>query len=154
MKVIIGSDHAGFTYKTLLVNELQQKGYDVLDMGTHHVNTNDDYPDCASNVASAIQKDQGVRGILICGSAVGVSIVANKFKGIRAGVCHDTYSAHQCVEHDDVNILCMGERVIGIELAKEIVFAFLGATFNNAPRYQRRLEKITAIENKIGKAHE
>ena len=147
MKVIIGADHAGFSYKAILIKELQDKGYDVLDLGTRSEDS-DDYPDRAEEVAVALLNKQGDRGILICGSAVGVSIAANKFKGIRAGVCHDTYSAHQSVEHDDVNILCLGERVIGIELAKEIVLTFLNANFTNAPRHKRRLEKIFTIENK------
>lgn len=146
MKVIIGSDHAGFAYKALLIEELQAQGYDVLDMGTYN-NEPTDYPDHAADVAIALLNKEGDRGILICGSAVGVSVAANKFKGIRAGVCHDTYSAHQCVEHDDVNILSLGQRVIGIELAKDIVFTFLKARFTNAPRHERRLEKIFAIEN-------
>ena len=147
MKVIIGADHAGYSYKELLVAELKQQGNDVLDLGTYNEEP-DDYPDRAEEVAMALLNKQGERGILICGSAVGVSIAANKFKGIRAGVCHDTYSAHQSVEHDDVNILCLGERVIGIELAKEIALTFLNATFTSAPRHRRRLEKIFAIENK------
>ena len=147
MKVIIGADHAGLSYKTILIKELQDKGYDVLDLGTYNEEP-DDYPDRAAEVAMALLNKQGDKGILICGSAVGVSIAANKFKGIRAGVCHDTYSAHQSVEHDDVNILCLGERVIGIEVAKEIVLTFLNATFTNAPRLKRRLEKIFTIENK------
>ena len=147
MKVIIGADHAGYNYKGLLLEELKQQGHDVLDLGTYNEEP-DDYPDRAAEVAMALLNKQGERGILICGSAVGVSIAANKFKGIRAGVCHDTYSAHQSVEHDDVNILCLGERVIGIEVAKEIVVAFLKATFTNAPRHARRLEKIFTIENK------
>jgi ribose 5-phosphate isomerase B len=147
MKVIIGSDHAGFSYKTILVGVLQQDGYDVIDMGTN-TELPSDYPDHAADVALAVLQNEGARGILICGSAVGVSVAANKFKGIRAGVCHDTYSAHQSVEHDDVNILCLGQRVIGIELAKDIVFTFLKAVFSNAPRHIKRLEKIAAIENK------
>ncbi len=110
MKVIIGADHAGFDYKELIATELKQQGYDVLDLGTHRVDA-DDYPDRAEEVALALLNKQGDRGILICGSAVGVSIAANKFKGIRAGVCHDTYSAHQCVEHDDVNIVCSQTKV-------------------------------------------
>jgi ribose 5-phosphate isomerase B len=148
MKIIIGADHAGFNYKELLINEMKQHGYDILDLGAYNDEPTDDYPDHAADVATALLNKQGERAILICGSAVGVSIAANKFKGIRAGVCHDTYSAHQCVEHDNVNILCLGQRVIGIELAKEIVFTFLKATFTNAPRHKRRLEKIFAIEDK------
>lgn len=148
MKIIIGSDHAGFVYKQLIIEELQRQGYEVFDKGTTDGVTPDDYPDHAADVANAIINNEGDRGILICGSAVGVSIAANKFKGIRAGVCHDTYSAHQSVEHDDVNILCLGERVIGIELALDIVNTFLKAAFSNAPRHIRRLEKIAAIEDK------
>ena len=117
-------------------------------MGTYNNNSADDYPDHAADVALAIQKKQADRGILICGSAVGVSIAANKFKGIRAGVCHDSYSGHQGVEHDDVNILCLGQRVIGINLAVEIAFIFLKAEYSGLPRHQRRLEKIFAIEDK------
>lgn len=147
MRVIIGSDHAGFNYKTILIAVLKEKGYDVIDLGTNSESPTD-YPDHAADVANAIIDKKGDRGILICGSAVGVSIAANKFKGIRAGVCHDTYSAHQSVEHDDVNILCMGERVIGIELAKDIVFAFLNANFSGEERHVLRLAKITALENK------
>ncbi|MEQ7801408.1 ribose 5-phosphate isomerase B [Pedobacter sp. ASV1-7] len=147
MKVIIGSDHAGFNYKTILVAALLQNGYEVLDLGTNSEQPTD-YPDHAADVAGAILDGKGERGILICGSAVGVSIAANKFKGIRAGVCHDTYSAHQSVEHDDVNILCMGERVIGIELAKDIVYAFLNAVFSGEERHVKRLEKIKALEDK------
>lgn len=147
MKVIIGSDHAGFNYKTILIVALKEKGYDVIDLGTNSESPTD-YPDHAADVATAIIDKKGDRGILVCGSAVGVSIAANKFKGIRAGVCHDTYSAHQSVEHDDVNILCMGERVIGVELAKDIAFAFLKATFSGGERHVLRLAKISAIENK------
>src|ERR1022692_866974 len=128
MKVIIASDHAGFEYKAIMVKDLREKGYEVLDLGTYSENPTD-YPDHAADVASAFLNKEGERGILICGSGVGVSIAANKFKGIRAGVCHDTYSAHQCVEHDDVNVLCLGQRVIGIELAREIVFTFLKAQY-------------------------
>lgn len=147
MRVIIGSDHAGFPYKTILAATLEEAGYEVLDLGTYSV-TPSDYPDHAAAVAEALLNKEGDRGILICGSAVGVSIAANKFKGIRAGVCHDTYSAHQSVEHDDVNILCLGERVIGLELAKDIVFSFLKAEFSGAERHVKRLEKIKAIEAK------
>jgi ribose 5-phosphate isomerase B len=148
MKIIIGADHAGFNYKELLIKAMEDEGYDVFDAGTYNDEETDDYPDHAADVSTGILNNQGDRGILICGSAVGVSVAANKFRGIRAGVCHDTYSAHQCVEHDDVNILCIGERVIGIELAKEIVFTFLKAGFSQEPRHLRRLAKILAIEDK------
>jgi ribose 5-phosphate isomerase B len=147
MKFVIASDHAGFTYKTILFNEIEAKGYDITDMGTRSGDIPDDYPDYAAIVADSILNKQADRGIIICGSGVGVSVAANKFKGIRAGVCHDTYSAHQCVEHDNANVLCIGERVIGIELAREIVFAFLNATFSNEERHIRRLKKIDAIED-------
>ena len=147
MRVVIGSDHAGFKYKKILIPALREKGYEVIDLGTNS-ELPTDYPDHAADVARAIINKEGERGILICGSSVGVSIAANKFKGIRAGVCHDTYSAHQSVEHDDVNILCMGERVLGIELAKDIAFAFLAADFSAEARHVKRLAKITAIENR------
>jgi ribose 5-phosphate isomerase B len=147
MTVVIGADHAGFAYKAILVQAMRENGYEVIDTGAYD-DTPSDYPDHAADVANAILAKRGERGILICGSAVGVSIAANKFKGIRAGVCHDTYSAHQGVEHDDMNILCLGERVLGIELAKDIVFTFLKAEFTAAPRHVKRLEKLFAIENK------
>lgn len=146
MSVVIGSDHAGFKYKEILIPAMQEKGYEVIDLGTYNEQPTD-YPDHAADVAKAIKNNEGERGILICGSAVGVSIAANKFNGIRAGVCHDTYSAHQSVEHDNVNILCLGQRVLGIELTKDIVFAFLAANFTGEARHIKRLEKITAIEN-------
>lgn len=149
MRVILGADHAGFPYKTILAAMLKEAGYEVLDLGTHTV-TPSDYPDYAAAVAEAIINKEGERGILICGSAVGVSIAANKFRGIRAGVCHDTYSAHQSVEHDDVNILCLGARVIGLELAKDIVYTFLKAAFSGEERHVKRLEKISAIEARWG----
>src|ERR1700712_5356583 len=147
MKIVIASDHAGFDYKNILLKDIQEQGYDIKDLGAFEI-TADDYPDHAANIANAIINKEADRGIIICGSGVGVSVAANKFKGIRAGVCHDTYSAHQCVEHDDANVLCIGERVIGIELAREIVQAFLNAKFSHEPRHQRRLDKIAAIENK------
>lgn len=145
MKIIMASDHAGFEYKNVLLKDILQQGYEVVDLGTFNHDP-DDYPDRAADIANAIINKKGERGIIICGSGVGVSVAANKFKGIRAGVCHDTYSAHQCVEHDNVNVLCIGERVIGIELAREIVFTFLKAQFTHAPRHQKRLDKINDIE--------
>lgn len=148
MKVIIGSDHAGFEYKSILIKHLEQHGHIIIDMGSDGKNPLDDYPDYAELVAKYLLEGNGDKGILICGSAVGVSIAANKFKGIRAGVCHDHYSAHQCVEHDQVNILCMGQRIIGVELAKEIAVTFLNAKASKEPRHLRRLEKIKELENK------
>ena len=147
MTIVIASDHAGFAYKTLLIPIIREQGFILIDLGTSDEKP-DDYPDHAIDVAQAILNGEGERGIIICGSGVGVSVAVNKFKGIRAGVCHDTYSAHQCVEHDDVNVLCLGQRVIGTELAHEIVLAFLKATFSKEPRHKRRLDKISDIENR------
>src|SRR3979409_237135 len=141
MKVVIASDHGGFQYKNLLVSWIKKQGYELIDLGTYTEEASD-YPYSAEAVTCELLNQQGEKGVLICGSVVGVAVAANKFKGIRAGVCHDTYSAHQCVEHDDVNVLCIGQRVIGIELAREIIFAFLKARFTNADRHSRRLKKI------------
>lgn len=148
MKVVIACDHAGFEYKNILLQNIRDNVYEFIDLGTYSGETADDYPDHAEHIAKAILSGTAEKGILICGSGVGVSVAANKFKGIRAGVCHDTYSAHQCVEHDDVNVLCIGQRVIGIELAREIVLTFLAATFSHEPRHQRRLDKIRDIESR------
>jgi ribose 5-phosphate isomerase B len=145
MKIAIASDHAGYAYKKQLLEDILEQGHEVTDLGTFS-EAPTDYPDHAKDMAHALQGNRAERGIIICGSGVGVCVAANKFKGIRAGVCHDSYSAHQCVEHDDVNVLCIGERVIGIELAREVIHAFLKATYSNAERHQRRLEKVLAIE--------
>jgi ribose 5-phosphate isomerase B len=148
MRIAIAADHAGYDYKVLLVEKLKQDGYAVVDLGTDGTVPTDDYPDHAEDVANSILNEETDRGILICGSGVGVSVAANKFKGIRAGVCHDTYSAHQCVEHDDANVLCIGERIVGIALMFEIVDAFITAEFSGEPRHVRRVSKIAAIEEK------
>ncbi|MEJ2546989.1 MAG: ribose 5-phosphate isomerase B [Gemmatimonadota bacterium] len=145
MRIAIGTDHAGWSYKEFLVHELREAGHDLLDLGTHGPESVD-YPDFARPVAETVARGEADRGILLCGSAVGVSLVANKVPGIRAAVCHDCYSAHQGVEHDDVNVLCLGARVIGIELAREIVHRFLEARFSEDPRHRRRLEKLIAVE--------
>lgn len=145
MKIVIASDHGGFQYKNLLLPGIREHGYEVTDLGTFSEEPTD-YPDHAAAVSKAILDKEAERGILICGSGVGVSVAANKFRGIRAGVCHDTYSAHQCVEHDEVNVLCIGQRVIGTELAREIILTFLAAQFSHVARHQRRLDKINAIE--------
>lgn len=145
MKVVIASDHGGFEYKNLLAKDISGKGFEVTDLGAFDEKPSD-YPDFAERVADALAGGKAEKGILICGSGAGVSVAANKFKGVRAAVCHDTYSAHQCVEHDDVNVLCIGQRVIGIELVREIVFAFLAARFSHEERHERRLAKIKAIE--------
>ena len=145
MRIAIGSDHAGFDLKEEMEEFLQSLGHEVLDLGTHSTDSVD-YPDFAEAVGVAVLEGRAERGVLICGSGVGASVAANKLPGIRAGVSHDTYSAHQGVEHDDVNVLVMGARIIGIEVAKEIVQAFLGAEFSNDERHQRRLGKVKALE--------
>ena len=145
MKIVIASDHGGFQYKKILLPIIAAKGFDITDLGSF-TEAPSDYPDIALLVGDAIAKGKADRGILICGSGAGVSVAANKCKEIRAAVCHDTYTAHQCVEHDDVNVLCMGQRVIGIELATEIVLSFLGALFSQEERHVRRLHKVNAIE--------
>lgn len=145
MKIVIASDHAGFAYKNLLVQYIKGSGYDLTDLGGFTSDPSD-YPDHAMAVAAAINSKKAEKGILVCGSGVGVSVAANKFRGIRAAVCHDAYSAHQGVEHDDMNVLCIGQRIIGTELAKEIVFNFLNAIFSNEERHVKRLAKVDAIE--------
>lgn len=147
MKIVIAADHGGFQYKNLLLADIAGQGYSITDLGTFSEAASD-YPDHAATVATALQNGAAEKGILICGSGAGVSVAANKFKGIRAALCHDTYTAHQCVEHDDVNVLCIGQRVIGIELAKEILLAFLAARFSGEERHQRRLNKILDIEER------
>jgi ribose 5-phosphate isomerase B len=149
--VALGADHGGYRYKVLLSEFLTTEGYQVLDLGTCSPEPAD-YPDFASLVAEAITRKEAARGILICGSGVGASIAANKFPGIRAAICHDTFSAHQGVEDDDMNLLCLGERVIGQELAKEISLRFLSARFSRAERHVRRLNKVKAIEGAFMKA--
>jgi len=145
MKVALGSDHGGFLLKEIMARFLAEKGYQVLDLGAHTPDPSD-YPDFAKAVAEAILSKEAERGILICGSGVGASVAANKFPGIRAAVCHDTFSSHQGVEDDEMNVLCLGERVIGPELAKEIVLCFLSARFSGAERHIRRLAKVKEIE--------
>lgn len=150
MRLALSSDHAGYELKRDLAAILGQKGHAVLDLGTHST-APCDYPDAAESVAQALRNGDAERGIIVCGSGAGVSIAANKFPGIRAAVCHDTYTAHQAVEHDDMNVLCIGSRVIGSALAHDIVASFLGATFSGEPRHQRRLDKILAFEKKFNK---
>jgi len=145
MRVVIGADHAGFELKENLVEYLRELGHQVLDIGTYSTEPVD-YPDFAEAVGKALLDGQADRGVLVCGSGVGASVAANKLPGIRAGLCHDTYSAHQGVEHDDMNILVIGARVIGAELARELIRAFLGAEFTGEERHRRRLEKIHALE--------
>ena len=145
MRVAAASDHAGYELKTLLVRLVEQLGHTVSDLGTHDT-APVDYPDSATAVGRAVRTAQADRGILVCGSGVGASVAANKMPGIRAGLCHDTYSAHQGVEHDDMNILVLGGRVVGPALATELVEAFLGARFSGEERHVRRLAKIQTLE--------
>lgn len=145
MQVVIGADHAGFELKENLVEYLRELGHQVLELGTYSTEPVD-YPDFAEAVGKALLDGQAGRGVLVCGSGVGASVAANKLSGIRAGLCHDTYSAHQGVEHDDMNIIVIGARVIGTELARELIRAFVGAEFTGAERHRRRLEKIHALE--------
>jgi ribose 5-phosphate isomerase B len=146
MRVAIAADHGGFRLKEMMAAFLASIGYEVVDLGAHGEDPSDDYPDFARAVAESITKDEAERGILICGSGVGASVAASKFPGVRAAVCHDSYSAHQGVEHDDMNVLCLGGRVIGEEPAKEIAVMYLHARFSGAERHIRRLEKIRVIE--------
>lgn len=147
MKLAIASDHAGFELKKAVLQHLKDKKWDVTDLGAYDTKPSD-YPDFAVLIGDALRDGQADRGILICGSGVGVSVAANKIPGIRAGLCHDTYSAHQGVEHDDMNVLVLGARVVGVALAQELVDTFLGAKFSNEERHVRRLNKIKAIEAK------
>ena len=147
MTVALGCDHGGFALKQTIAEEIRRAGHGVLDCGAFSLDPLDDYPDFARAVGEAIQTAKAERGILVCGSGVGAAVAATKMRGIRAAVCHDTYSAHQGVEHDDMNVLCLGARIVGIELARELVRAFLSATFPGGEKYERRLEKITAIES-------
>jgi len=146
MRVAIGADHAGFTLKQDLAAELRRLGHEVLDLGTNGP-APVDYPDFAQAVGQAVIKHEVDRGVLICGSGVGASVAVNKMPGIRGAVCHDTYSAHQGVEHDDMNVLVLGSRIIGTELAYELLRAFLGAQFSGEERHVRRLAKVKAIED-------
>ena len=145
MRVVIGADHAGFSLKNNLAEFLSNLGYEVEDVGTCDESPVD-YPDIAVALSRVIIDGRAERGILICGSGVGASIAANKIPGIRAGLCHDTYSAHQGVEHDDTNVLVLGARIIGAELARELVRAFLSAQFTNEERHRRRVGKVTSLE--------
>jgi ribose 5-phosphate isomerase B len=149
MKLVIASDHAGFPLKEEVRAYLATQGQEVIDLGAYQVDPLDDYPDFAEKVGLAVKRGDAPRGILICGSGVGVCVAANKIPGIRAGMCHDTYSAHQGVEHDDMNVIVLGARIIGPALAFECVDAFIGAKFiANEERFVRRFKKVLAIEAK------
>ena len=144
-RVALAADHAGFRLKEKIAAHLTREGFEVIDLGAYNEEPVD-YPDFALAIGEALREGRAERGILICGSGVGACVAANKMKNIRAGLCHDTYSAHQGVEHDDINVLCLGSRVIGEELARELVSAFLAARFTGEERHMRRLAKVQAME--------
>ena len=146
MIVAIGTDHAGMSLKSKVIDAIRRAGHEVLDCGAFELDPDDDYPDYAEQVARAISDGRAERGVLLCGSGVGASVAANKFRGIRAGLCHDTFSAHQGVEDDDMNELALGTRVIGPSMAEELIRAFLAAEFSGAERHRRRLGKIARFE--------
>ena len=146
MVIAVAADHAGYEVKEVVADHLRSEGYEVLDLGVDTADVPSDYPDAAAAVAQAIRTGAAERGVLVCGSGVGVSVAANKFPGIRAAICHDTYSAHQGVEHDQMNVLVLGGRIIGAALARELVDAFMAAEFSGEERHVRRVDKVLAIE--------
>ena len=150
MKIVFGADHGGFLLKAVLVEHVKKLGHKAQDLGTFSAEAAD-YPDYSRLVANALIDGSAERGILICGSGVGACVAANKFPGIRAAICHDTFSAHQGVEDDDMNVLCLGARIIGPELAKEVVATFLSAAFSDVERHVRRLNKVKQIEKEFMK---
>ncbi|HEY7515233.1 MAG TPA: ribose 5-phosphate isomerase B [Vicinamibacteria bacterium] len=145
MRVVVGADHAGFVLKQEIAEDLRRRGHEVLDVGTNST-APVDYPDSAEAVGRAVTEGRAERGVLVCGSGVGASVAANKLPGVRAAVCHDAYSAHQGVEHDDMNVLVLGGRIVGPALAHELVEAFLAARFSGDERHVRRLDKVKALE--------
>ena len=151
MKIALASDHGGFELKKDLYTWLKNNKFDAVDLGNKNYDSLDDFPDYAEIISKAIIKGDVEKGILICGSGVGAAVAANKFKGIRASVCHDIYSAHQGVEHDAMNVLCLGARVVGNLLARDLVTAFINATYMNEERLKRRLEKIKKFEDNFCK---
>lgn len=149
MKIAIGADHGGYPLNERVIAELREAGHEIEDFGTHDGSQSDDYPDYAVKVGEAVRAAGGAEcGIIICGSGVGACVAANKLRGVRAALCGDTYSAHQSREHDDCNVLCLGARIVGVELAMEIVRAFVNARFTGEERHQRRLDKVNAIERR------
>jgi ribose 5-phosphate isomerase B len=146
MRIAVGADHGGFPLNERVIEELRNAGHEVLDFGTHDGSVPDDYPDYAKQVGEAVQSGAAEIGILICGSGVGAAVAANKMRGIRAALCGDTYSGHQSREHDDCNVLCLGARVTGLELALEILRSFVSAKFTGEERHRRRLAKVAAME--------
>ena len=148
MKIAIGADHGGFPLNERIIAELDAAGHEVEDFGTHDGSQPDDYPDYARAVGEAVREGRAEVGIIVCGSGAGVVVAANKLRGVRAVLCADTYTAHQSREHDDCNVLCLGARVVGVELASEIVRAFLAARFTGEERHRRRLAKVLEIERR------
>lgn len=147
MRIAVACDHAGFPAKAQVIEAIHAAGHVALDLGTDSADVPVDYPDAAQAVGAAIQTGQAERGIVLCGSGVGACVAANKMRGLRAGVCHDTYSAHQGVEHDDMNVLCLGARIVGPAVIPELVRAFLDARFSGEERHVRRLNKVLALES-------
>ena len=155
MRIALGCDHTGIELKGQVAGWLRDWGHDVQDVGAYELNSLDDYPDFTKILAEAVASGSVKRGIMVCGSGVGACVAANKVVGVRAAICHDTYSAHQGVEHDDMNVLCLGARIIGVELARELAAAFVGATFSGEERHVRRLNKLLAMENfNLGSVYE
>jgi ribose 5-phosphate isomerase B len=150
MKIGIAGDHAGFELKAIIFTFLEHAGYELVDFGAFELNTTDDYPDFIIPLAEAVASKKVERGIAICGSGVGASVAANKVKGIRAALIHDHFSAHQGVEDDDMNIICLGGRVMGFMAAEELILSFLGASFSGEERHKRRLQKVEALEKQQG----
>ena len=147
MRISVAADHNGYELKNEITEILKRDGHDVIDMGPHDLDPLDDYPDYAKPLAESVSSGETERGIMICGSGVGASVAANKGKGVRAAVCHDIYSAHQGVEHDDMNVLCLGSRIVGTEVVRELVSAFISAEYTNEERHARRLTKVIEMEN-------
>ncbi len=151
MKLAVGGDHAGFPLKGPLVERLERWGHHVTDWGAHSADPVD-FPDIARKICGAVRSGEAERGLMVCGTGVGAAIAGNKFPGIRAALCHDTYCAHQCVEHDNVNLLCLGAEIVGIKLAEEILRAFLGAAFGTEEHFRRRVEKLADLERENARA--
>ena len=149
MKIALAADHNGFELKAIISEVLKKAGHAVLYVGPHSFDPLDDYPDYAKILAKSVSEKESDRGIMICGSGVGASVAANKVKGVRAAMCHDLYSAHQGVEHDDLNVLCLGSRIIGSEVARELVITFVNADYTHEERHQRRLEKVLDMEDEF-----
>jgi ribose 5-phosphate isomerase B len=148
MKIALGADHAGFELKQQLAKEIAGLGHEVVDVGATEYDALDDYPDFAQRVGETVASGQADRGVVVCGSGIGANIAANKIPGVRAGICPDTYSAHQGVEHDDMNVLVLGSRVMGVEVVREVLKSYLDAKFSGEERHTRRLNKVLAIESK------